>query len=251
MARAVETPLIAASMLSIAACGSGGQVDAADAQLGGVEARHRRAGAEQGGVGGRQVHGDLVVRRVVGAHLELALVGAVEQLLATERRGVGDPVELGLQLGDLSVGRALRVGVLRTGVARLDGQVPHALQDGGGLVQCTVSGLHDVDAVLGVAHGDGEATDLRLQAVRDGQAGCVVGRLVDPKTAGQLLQRAGHRGVGTREVPVRVHCRDVRVDAKTHDVLLRELCTAARPWAAGPLIVRSGVVLRFSVVANG
>ncbi len=244
-------PLIAVSMLSIAACGAVVRSTALTPSLVHVEAGHRRAGTEQGRVGRRQVHRDLVVGVVVGADLERAVVGAVEQLLATERRGVGDPVELGLQLGDLGVGGGLRVGVLRTGVAGLDGQVPHALQDGGRLVQRAVRGLHDVDAVLGVAHGDGQATDLRLQAVRDGQAGCVVGRLVDPKTAGQLLQRAGHRVVGDREVPVRVHCRDVRVDAKTHDVLLRELCTDARPWAAGRLIVWSGVGLRFSAEANG
>ncbi len=47
-------------------------------------------------------------------------------------------------------------------VTGLDGEVSQGLQDVLRLVQSTFSGLHNVDAVLGVAGSNGEAANLRL-----------------------------------------------------------------------------------------
>src|SRR3954463_358142 len=120
---------------------------------------------------------------------------------------------------------ALGVGVQATGVAGLDRQVAHALQDAVRLGERTFSGLHDRDAVLGVADGDLEATDLRAQALGDGEAGRVVGGTVDAEAGGELLQRLAHLAVGDGQVAVRVERRDVVVDAQTHDV---------PPWTGFP-----------------
>jgi hypothetical protein len=82
----------------------------------------------------------------------------------------------------------------------------------------TFSGLHDRDAVLGVADGDLQPTDLRAQALGDGQPGRVVGGTVDAETRGELLQRLAHLAIGDRQIAVRVERRDVVVDAQTHCV---------------------------------
>src|SRR4029453_16311518 len=105
-----------------------------------------------------------------------------------------------------------------TVVRGLHRQVTHALQDGGGLGESTFSRLHDRDAVLGVADGNLQATDLRAQALGDGQTGGVVGRAVDAETRGELLERLAHLAVGDGQVAVSVERRDVVVDAQTHDV---------------------------------
>ena len=109
----------------------------------------------------------------------------------------------------------LRVGVLRA-VVVLDRQVVHALQHGVHLGQGAFSGLHDGDAVLGVADGDLEATDLRAQALGDREAGSVVRSAVDAEAAGELLEGLGHLVLRDGQVAVRVDRRDVLVDPKTH-----------------------------------
>ena len=102
-------------------------------------------------------------------------VVAGEQRNTVELGVVGDPGDLLLQLVELRLERGLRVGVLRT-VGVLHGEVVHALQHGVDLGQGAFSGLHDGDAVLGVADADLEAADLRAQALGDGEAGSVVAR---------------------------------------------------------------------------
>ena len=71
-------------------------------------------------------------------------------------------------------------------------------------------------AVRNTQDGDLQATDLRTQALGDGEAGGVVGGTVDAEAGGELLQRLGHLVVGDGQVAVRVHRRDVVVDAETH-----------------------------------
>jgi hypothetical protein len=127
-----------------------------------------------------------------------------------------DPVELGVELGELGLGGSTGVGVLRTGGRRLHRQVTHTAEDRVHLVHRAFSGLHDRDAVLSVADGDLEATDLRPQALGDAQAGGVVGGPVDADARGQRLEALRHLPVRHREVPVGVHGRDVLVDTETH-----------------------------------
>src|SRR6185503_17924999 len=119
-----------------------GDVDTRDTQTRGVHAVTGRADVDLDGLPG------------VRTDLERGLEAAVEQLLAVERgRGV-DPVQLRLQLPQLGLDGVGGVGVDATGVGRLHRQVTHALQDAVRLGERTFSGLHDRDAVLGVADGD-------------------------------------------------------------------------------------------------
>src|SRR5690606_10474073 len=126
-----------------------------------------------------QVHVDPAVRVAVRAHLEGERAGgAVQQRGAVEVGRRGDPAQLGLELVGLCGDVRPRVAVVGV-VRRLDGQVTHPLQDGVDLGERTLSGLHDRDAVLRVAAGDLETTDLRAQALGDGQTGGVVRGPVD------------------------------------------------------------------------
>ena len=93
-----------------------------------------------------------------------------------------------LQRVDLGLGRRLGCRVVATGVGGLDRQVTHAVEHGVHLVQRTFSGLHDRDAVLGVAGGLLQAADLGTQALADDEAGGVVGRPVDAEARGELLE---------------------------------------------------------------
>ena len=167
---------------------------------------------------------------VGGAHLEVQ--GAVaEQVHTVELRGGLDPVDLARQRVELGLQGGLRVGVLRA-VVVLHRELVHALEHGVDLGQRTFSGLGDRDAVLGVAHGGLQATDLEAQALGDGQAGRVVGGAVDPVAAGQLLQGLGQRALGHRQVAVGVEGVGVGVDAKTHggSFLDGESRAGVRPW---------------------
>src|SRR4051812_30310779 len=217
--------------------GRGGEVERAgvDGQTGRGEAGQGRARAEDVAGRLREVDRDAVVRRVGRTDLEdtdVAVVRAVEELGVAERRGVGDPVELALQLLELGVRGRLGRRVLRTAVRRLDRQVAHALQDRLRLVERAFRRLDDADAVLRVADGDLEAADLRAQPLGDGQTGRVVGGAVDPVAARELLQRLRHVRVGHREVPVGVERSDVVVDAETHDL---------PPWSGSARSIRGPV----------
>src|SRR3954454_4692741 len=217
--------------------GRGGEVERAgvDGQTGRGEAGQGRARAEDVAGRLREVDRDAVVRRVGRTDLEdtdVAVVRAVEELGVAERRGVGDPVELALQLLELGVRGGLGGRVLRAAVRRLHRQVAHALQDRLRLVERAFRRLDDADAVLRVADGDLEAADLRAQPLGDGQTGRVVGGAVDPVAARELLQRLRHVRVGHREVPVGVERSDVVVDAETHDL---------PPWSGSARSIRGPV----------
>src|SRR5699024_5433521 len=88
-------------------------------------------------------------------------------------------------------------------------------------------GLDQADAVLGVADGDLEATDLAAQTLGDREAGGVVGGTVDAEARGELLERLAHLAIGDGKVPVRVHGGDVLVDAHAHGM-------SSLKWATAP-----------------
>src|SRR5205085_11798261 len=93
----------------------------------------RADGVGDGGAEDRGGQGDvdLVVGSVVRADLEVAAVAGgaadadVEQLLPAEGGRLGDPVQLTLELRELGLRRGLRLGVLRTTVGGLNGEVTH------------------------------------------------------------------------------------------------------------------------------
>jgi hypothetical protein len=76
-------------------------------------------------------------------------------------------------------------GVADRAVARLDRQFAQAGQDRADLVERAFGGLHEGDAVVGVALGLLERADLRAQAFGDRQAGGVVGRGRDAQAGRQ------------------------------------------------------------------
>ena len=84
------------------------------------------------------------------------------------------------------------------------------------LVERTLSGLDERNAVLRVRLRLVEAVDLRAQLLADGETGSVVSRAVDPQTRGQTLKARRHAALRAREVAVRVESVDVGVDLKTH-----------------------------------
>src|SRR5690606_18574772 len=112
------------------------------------------------GVGGEVARcgGDGLVG--VGADLELGRgKGAVKQLQAVEFGGLRDAVELGGERADFFV-ECLAVGGRVGGVGRLDGQFADALEDVAGGLECAFGGLGQRNAVVGVAAGLDDATDL-------------------------------------------------------------------------------------------
>src|SRR5690606_24247588 len=120
-------------------------------------------------------------------HLEAGdTKSTVEQLATTEGGGVADTVQLFLQLGNFVV-QCATLGIAVRTVGRLQGQVTHTLQDIGGLLQGTFSGLRHGDAVVGVLHRNVQTADLAAQTVGYLQAGGIVLGTVDTATSGQTL----------------------------------------------------------------
>ena len=96
-------------------------------------------------------------------------------------------------------------------------ELADALQDRVHLVERAFRRLDERDAVLGVAAGLGGAADLGAHALRDGQAGGVVGGAVDAQAADESFSidfDIADRGHG--QVAVGVERLDVGVDAKGH-----------------------------------
>src|SRR5690606_24636648 len=167
--------------------------------------------------------------------------GAIQQLTTTEGGCVADPIQLFLQLGDFIVQRGtlrLTVGA----VGRLQGQVTHALQDIGGLLQRAFSRLSHGDAVIGVLHRNIQTTDLAAQTVGDLQAGGIVLGTVDTATSGQTLHGGLQRVVGVAQVALSVQGSNVSVDGQSHDVCppsdlacLPECATLGRDITQAPI----------------
>src|SRR5690606_17868059 len=193
-----------------------GDVDVDHVRVTGVRASGGEA--QRHGRGRRDVDREGVA--LVRTDLEVAGEGAVQQLLRAALRGVGDAGDLLGQLLDLRLRSGTSAGVVGAGVRRLHGQVTDAVEHGVDLVQGALSGLHDRDAVLGVAGGLTEPGDLRTQTLADDEAGGVVSRTVDPEPGRELLEALAHRRVGGGQVPVGVERLDVLVDA--HALLLRD-----------------------------
>jgi hypothetical protein len=85
-----------------------------------------------------------------------------------------DAVDFVDQALELFVQRVLVLAADRA-VAGLDRQFAQAHQDRADFVQGAFGGLHQRDAVIGVALGLIQRADLRTQALGDGEAGGVVG----------------------------------------------------------------------------
>ncbi|MNF57004.1 hypothetical protein D3C85_767210 [compost metagenome] len=159
----------------------------------------------------------------VGTHLETGgTEGAVHQLAATEGGGFGDTGQFVLQCRHFFLQRGA-VGIAVGAVGGLDGQVAHTLQQVGGLLQGTFSGLRQGDAVVGVAHGNIEAADLVGQAVGNLQASGIILGAVDARTGRQTLQRGVQRVGRAGQVALGVERRDVGIDCQGHDGVLQGL----------------------------
>src|SRR5690606_18261858 len=82
----------------------------------------------------------------------------------------------------------LAVGARERAVRGLHGQLAHAAEHVVDLAQRAFRRLRHRNTVRGVALGDGERADLRLEALADGEARRVVRRLVDTQTAGEAVE---------------------------------------------------------------
>ncbi len=195
-----------------------------------VRTGHRGEGAgDRRDVG--EVDGDVL--SAVRADLE-AHRAAGQQRGAVELRRRRDTRELVGEACGLGRDRRTRVGVVGA-VRSLDGQVTETLQDRVGLGQCAFRGLDDRRAVLCVASGDREATDLRLEALRDDETSCIIRSTVDAQTAGELLQGLAEARLVRGKVPVGVERTDVGVDLQSH-------CGSSMNVGCviGPSVVRHG-----------
>src|SRR5262249_48188346 len=84
------------------------------------------------------------------------------------------------------------------------------------LAECAFRGLRQRNAVVRVAHGLVQATNLRGEPVADREASRVVLRAVDAKAGRQALQRSREGRLRGRQVALRVERQHVRVDYLTH-----------------------------------
>jgi hypothetical protein len=164
-----------------------------------------------------QADGQLVdARRGADADREVQLGDrAVEQARAREAGRAADAVDLGEEVLELLV-EGLLVLVADRAVARLDRQFAQSGQDRADFVQRAFGGLHQRDAVVGVALGLVERPDLRAQALADGETSGVVGRGRDAEARRQATEVAGDVVRHRREVALGVDRRGVRVDPESH-----------------------------------
>ena len=132
-----------------------------------------------------------------------------------------DPSKFIPQSRDLGTNRGARRLVVRI-VTGLNRKVTHALQNRLHLIERTFSGLDNADAILSVASSNREATNLRLQALGNCEACCVIRCAVDAKTTGKLLQRLRQVVLRRRQVAIGVVGHDVGVYLHTHDEFLRD-----------------------------
>jgi hypothetical protein len=139
----------------------------------------------------------------------------VQQLDAVELGRRADALDLRRQLVDLGLDGVTRRGRERA-VLVLHGQLADALEHRVDLVEVALGGLHEADAVLDVALGGLEATDLRPHLLGDPEAGRVVGGTVDAEARGQPLHRLRQLVRRLVELPVGVGRLDVVLDAKGH-----------------------------------
>src|SRR5690606_6569842 len=158
-------------------------------------------------------------------HLEAGgTEGAIHQLAATEGGSFGDTGQFRL-LGSYFFLQSGTVGIAVGAVGGLDSQVADTLQDIGGLLQGTFSGLRQGDTIVGVTGRHVLAVDLVGQAVRDPQTGGGVLGTVDAATGGQALH-GGVQGVGrVVDIALGIQRRDVGIDGKSHDEPPRALVT--------------------------
>ena len=154
---------------------------------------------------GGGVHGHVI-------HLRTASQRTVQQLDAVEVGGVGDAVDLVLELLDLLLELGAVSAVLKGAVGGLLGQLVHAVEHVVDLGQGALGGLHQGDAVLGVVLGLVQAGDLGAHLLGDGEARGVVAGAVDLVAGGQLLQVLGQGGGVVGVVAVGVHRHDVMLD---------------------------------------
>ena len=109
------------------------------------------------------MHGEYDIRADLKVTTE---EGPVDEVGTVEVRGGCDAIELCRELCDLSL-NALTICVVIGVIRRLDGELTDPLEDVGGLVESTLCGLSEADAVVAVPNCLVEATDLRREACGD------------------------------------------------------------------------------------
>ena len=121
-------------------------------------------------------------------------VAAVEQVRRRRTWCWVEMASISVRSWVTSAWAAVRASASASRFGGLDGEVTHALQHGVDLVQGAFCGLHDRDAVLGVAGGLVRPPTCGAQALADHEAGGVVGGPVDAEARGELLERLAHAG---------------------------------------------------------
>src|SRR5581483_4855347 len=144
---------------------------------------------------------------------------------------------------DLGLNRRAVVGRERA-VLVLHGQVTDALEHRVHLVQGTLSGLDERDAVLSVAVGLVEAADLGAKALADGEASGVVRRRVDAVARRKASHRLLEPVARLRQVTLGVERSDVVLDTKGHrSSLLDDVDSESPGDSVSPVLRAAGGVI--------
>ena len=153
--------------------------------------------------------------------------GAVQQLDAVEVGGVGDTVDLGLELLHFLLHLSTVGLVVEGAVGGLLSQGVHTVEHVVDLGQSTLSGPHQGDTVLGVLLSALQTGDLGTHLLRNSQTSGVVTGAVDLVTGRQLLQVLGESGVIGVVVAVGVHSHNVVLDTHLDSLLINLRITGA------------------------
>src|SRR5690606_8226278 len=151
----------------------------------------------------------------LGTHLDILGEATIKQRFAAEFGSSGNTVQLVLQLNHFVV-QSLTLGITITTVGGLQSQVTHPLQNGGGLLQSTFSGLRQGDTVVGVTHRNVQTVDLAGQTVGNLQTCGVILGAVDARTGRQTLQGGGQVAGRSTQVTLGVQRSNVAVYCKGH-----------------------------------
>ena len=187
---------------------------------GGVAGRGQRAGCvcRQANTGGRQqASGDADVAGPAAGRIAEVDVGrrGREHRRAVEGGVAADPVDFCLDRRELGIQRrTLRVGHGAGG--RFGGQRNRAIQQRGDLGERAVGHLQVAHAIVCVAGRLRQGGDVGMQAIGNGQAGCVIGAAVDAGTGGQPEQGFLQFRSRDRQLVLGGQGRNIIQNAKCH-----------------------------------
>ena len=142
------------------------------------------------------------------------------------------------------------VGLVVIGaVGGLVGQLHHTVKHIMDFGECTFSGLHEGNTVLGVFLGHIQASDLGPHLFGNGQAGGVIPGPVDFVAGRELLQVGAQGGSIIGVVPIGIYCHNIMLN--THKNFLLKNCRKSSISSGQSLLLRRPSRGRCGTAGNG